>query len=97
MRLNWKTNKIECCGQHESCFLRNAVRKSPPLAEADYYDDEELDIFVGKKADSYCKEEIAMFREVYETMLESDIAGWLDSLKIRNIELPSQIKVEASL
>jgi len=91
MKLNWKKNRIECCGQHESCFLRDAVIKSKPVAEAEYYDDEELDIFRGREADSYCPEEIAMFREVVDTMLKSDIDGWLKSLKIRGIEPPDSL------
>ncbi|MDR1762571.1 MAG: hypothetical protein LBR64_01260 [Dysgonamonadaceae bacterium] len=94
MRLNWKTNRIECCGQHETCALREIVQKRARKAEVEYYDDEELDIFRGRTADSYCREETALFREVLETMLESDVPGWLESLKMRGIELPSELRIE---
>ena len=46
-----KEADIECCGQHEVCekdSLLAAVSK-----KIEYYDDEELDQFIGKEANAY--------------------------------------------
>ena len=50
-----KEADIECCGQHEVCekdSLLAAVSK-----KIEYYDDEELDQFIGKEANAYTDEE----------------------------------------
>ena len=80
-----------CCGRHPFCqklSLKNASQT------AEYYDDEELDVFVGRSSDSYRKEEIEQFTEVLHTMLETDISGWMHSLQLREIELPDALKEE---
>jgi hypothetical protein len=91
MRINWKKGKIECCGLHEVCernlHRNNANTKKLPC-RTEYYDDEELDVFAGREADSYSAEEIAMFREVIDTMLPQDIDGWYKSLSHRGIKPP---------
>ena len=61
----------------------------------EYYDDEELDALSGKDPEDYTEEEIAQLREVFETLKEYDVAGWLRSLQLRNIALPDDIKEEA--
>ena len=60
----------------------------------EYYEDEELDIFRGRGADSYSAEEIEQFREVLYTMRPDEVAGWLVSLQRREVELPDEIKDE---
>lgn len=58
-----KEADIECCGQHEVCekdSLLAAVSK-----KIEYYDDEELDQFIGKEANAYTDEETNQFRDVY--------------------------------
>lgn len=85
----------ECCGQHEVCerdSLLAAVSK-----QIEYYDDEELDQFVGREADDYNEEEIEMFRDVLFTMQEIEVAGWVRSLQLRNVCLPNEIKEEVFL
>ena len=60
----------ECCGQHQICekeSLLAAVSK-----QIEYYDDEELDRFIGRSADSYTEEEAEEFREVLMTLREED-------------------------
>ncbi|MDR1371699.1 MAG: hypothetical protein LBJ17_01035 [Dysgonamonadaceae bacterium] len=91
MRINWKTGKIECCGLHETCVHNRPETASVHSRPAEYYDDEELDVFHGRPSDSYTAEEVALFREVQETLLESDREGWLQSLAIRNIALPCSL------
>lgn len=84
----------ECCGQHEVCE-RDSLINTKIVAE--YYDDEELDRFKGNPADSYSDEEIKMFENIFYTLKEYDVAGWIKSLQIRGIELPDKIKEEALL
>lgn len=86
---------VECCGQHETCekeSLLAAVSK-----KIEYYDDEELDRFIGREADSYTTEETELFRDVLYTMQEVEVAGWVRSLQLRGIELPDGIKDEVFL
>ena len=82
----------ECCGQHEVCE-RDLLISSK--IKADYYDDEELDQFVGREADSYTDEERKMFEDVFYTMKEYDVSGWLRSLQLRGITPPENVKEEA--
>ena len=85
----------ECCGQHETCekdSLLAAVSKG-----IEYYDDEELDRFRGWPADAYNEAEVEEFREVLYTLQEIEVAGWLRSLQLREINLPDDLKDEAFL
>lgn len=85
----------ECCGQHEICekdSLLAAVSK-----KIEYYDDEELDEYIGKSSDAYSNEQIVQFRDVFYTMLDTDVAGWVRSLQLRGISLPDEIKDEVFL
>lgn len=84
----------ECCGQHEVCEKTNLMNTS---LKYEYYDDEELDALAGKSPEEYSDEEISQLREVFETLKEYDVAGWLRSLQLRNIELPEDIKDDALL
>ncbi|MCD8030815.1 MAG: phospholipase [Bacteroides sp.] len=85
----------ECCGQHATCekdSLLAAVSK-----EIEYYDDEELDQFIGSGADEYSEEDTEIFREVFYTMREEDVPGWIRSLQLRGIALPDALKDEVIL
>ena len=84
-----------CCGQHETCerdSLLAAVSK-----QVEYSDDEELDRYKGTKSDSYDEEATNEFREVLYTLQEVEVAGWLRSLQLREIDLPDELKDEAFL
>lgn len=90
-----KEADVECCGQHEVCekeSLLAAVSK-----EIEYYDDEELDGLIGRAPESYTEEETEMFRDVFYTMQETDVAGWVRSLQLRGINLPDNLKDEVFL
>ena len=85
----------ECCGQHEICekeSLLAAVSK-----KVEYYDDEELDKYIGTAADRYTPEQEEEFRDVFYTMQSEDVAGWVRSLQLRGIALPDNIKDEVFL
>ena len=86
---------MECCGQHEVCekeSLLAAVSK-----EIEYYEDEELDRFRGRAGDAYLPDEIEEFREVLYTMREDEVAGWVRSLQLRQVELPDDLKDEVCM
>ena len=85
----------ECCGQHEICerdSLLAAVSK-----QIEYYDDEELDKYIGTAPDAYTPEQEDEFRDVFYTMQDTDVAGWVRSLQLRGIALPDNIKDEVFL
>lgn len=85
----------ECCGQHATCerdSLLAAVSK-----EIIYYDDEELDEYKGRQSDEYTDEETEAFATVFYELKEVEVAGWVRSLQLRNIELPDQLKDEVLL
>ncbi len=82
----------ECCGQHEVCEKDILINTT---IQAEYYDDEELDLFKNRDPESYTEEEIKQFEEVFYTLKEYDVSGWLKSLQIREVNLPTSIKEEA--
>lgn len=81
-----------CCGLHMTC------EKDSLLADVsqtiDYFDDEELDRFAGRGADSYSPQETEEFRDVLLTLLPADIAPWARSIQLRGITLPSEVREE---
>ena len=86
---------MECCGQHEVCekeSLLAAVSK-----KIEYYDDEELDRYIGTPPDGYTAEQEDEVRNVFYTMREEDVAGWVRSLQLRGIALPDALKDEVFL
>ncbi|MBR6169190.1 MAG: phospholipase [Bacteroidaceae bacterium] len=86
---------MECCGQHEVCekeSLLAAISK-----QIEYYDDEELDRFKGRSGDDYTEEEAEEFRNVLYTMRSEEVAGWVRSLQLRQVNLPDVVKDEVFL
>ncbi len=82
----------DCCGAHEVCEADSLLSSSD---KAEYYEDEELDAFKTKQANSYSDDEIEQFREILFTLKEREVAGWLKSLQIRGINPPEIIREEA--
>ncbi len=82
----------QCCGMHITCERDSLLASVSDSVE--YYDDEELDAYRGRKADSYTDEEIEQFRDVLLTLLPDDIAGWGRSIQLRGIELPEPVREE---
>ena len=83
-----------CCGMHTVCEKTNL---SPLTGEIVYYDDEELDRYRGREADSYTPEEVEEFRDVLLTLLPEDVAGWSRSIQVREINLPTEVRDELLL
>ena len=82
----------ECCGAHE-------VRERDNLqiidTKIEYFDDEELDTLAGISPDNFTKKQIESVSEVFYSMHENDVAPWLRSLQLRNIQLPDFLREEA--
>ena len=82
-----------CCGLHEVC-----EKAADAIAENDlYYDDEELDAFRGRDADSYTEAEVDLFREVLLTLRRDELLAWEAALRERRLALPSQLRDELIL
>ncbi len=84
-----------CCGMHISCEKDSL--STAASTEIVYYDDDELDIYAGRPADSYTDVETEQFRDILLTLLPDDIAGWARSLQLRNIEMPESVRQELLL
>ncbi len=85
--------EMECCGQHEVCEKESLL--AAISRDIVYYNDEELDRFRGKS--TYSEEETEEFREVLYTMRSDEVAGWVRSLQLRQINIPDEIKDEVFL
>jgi len=75
----------------QECALESAV------ADVEYFDDEELDRFKGRRSDGYTDDEAAQFAEVMYTMKPEEVKDWVVSLGLRGVSLPDQLKDEAML
>jgi len=84
-----------CDGQNSKCEQECMMEAATKPIE--YFDDEELDAFAGRSANSYSDDEAEQFRYVFETMRTDEVARWARSLNLRNIELPNQVKDEVML
>lgn len=85
----------ECCGQHAVCERDSLLAAVSRRVE--YYDDEELDRYVGTSPGSYTPAQVEEFREVFYTMQEADVPGWVRSLQLRGIALPDELRDEVLL
>lgn len=81
----------QCCGMHLVCEKDSL---SPTSAVIEYYDDEELDRFIGRDGTDYTPEEAEEFQEVLMTMRPEDVTGWARSITQRRIVLPPVVHDE---
>ena len=82
----------ECCGQHAVCERDSLL--AAVSERVVYYDDEDLDVYTGRDAESYSAAETEQFRDVLLTLLPEDIAGWARSIQLRGIALPIDVRDE---
>lgn len=82
----------ECCGRHSVCERESLLTSKPDIV---YYDDEELDRLKGVDPEDYTEEDLAAVQEVFYTMQDRDVAGWLRSLQLREITIPQELLDEA--
>ncbi len=84
----------ECCGAHEVCERDSLYANS---ADWVYYDDEELDALSNVSPINFTPAQLEQLEHVFYTLAEKDVAGWLRSLQVRNIQLPIDLREEALL
>lgn len=84
----------DCCGAHAVCERDSLLSKTEEIF---YFDDEELDELAGIAADDFTEGQHKMIEDVFFTLREQDVAGWLRSVQLRNIELPEDIREQALL
>lgn len=84
----------EKCG--ESCCSIDC-QWVKPVTKIVYFDDEELDVFKGRKAIDYSDEETDKFREILYTMRVEEVPEWVQSLQLRSVEVPVGLKDELIL
>lgn len=82
----------ECCGKHAVCEKEKLVQAR--MREAQYFDDEELDLYKGRSSDSYTDQEVEEFRYIMYTMKQEEVRVWMECLQAREIELPDDLKEE---
>ncbi len=82
----------DCCGAHEVCESDSLLSSDDNI---EYYNDEELDRFRDVISTAYSDEAIEEFRDVLYTLKEREVAGWMKSMQLRRVELPTIIREEA--
>ena len=78
-------------------LMAGYIRNQRLQKKIEYYDDEELDKYIGIAPEDYTLEQEDEFRDVFYTMQDTDVAGWVRSLQLRGIALPDNIKDEIFL
>jgi len=80
----------ECCGAHEICELDLRKLNNDIV----YFEDEELDTYKHRQPTEYNEDEIDEFRDILYTLKSEEIREWINSLEIRQINLPEPLKQE---
>lgn len=84
----------DCCGAHAVCERDTLLSNTDKII---YFDDEELDALRGVPAGELSEEQVGMIEEVFYSLREQDVSGWIRSLQLRNIELPDDLREQAIL
>ena len=82
----------ECCGKHAVCEKQKLAEAR--MHSAQYFDDEDLDRFKGRRSDKYTDQEVEEFRYVLYTMQQNEVRDWMECLQAREIEIPDELKEE---
>lgn len=86
------TENTECCGAHEVCDRESLL---PSTNQPEYFDDEELDELSGVSPEKFTDRQASLISEIFYSLREDNVAAWLRSLQIRNIQLPNDIREQA--
>ena len=89
-----QNNPEGCCGAHEVCEADSLLSSNDKI---EYFDDEELDKLSGIEAENFTLQQQNQIADVFYTLRENEVASWLKSLQLRNIQLPIAIRDEALL
>ena len=84
----------DCCGSHAVCERDSLLSQTDQII---YFDDEELDTLRGIPCEEFTNEQTAMLENVFYTLREQDVAGWIRSIQLRNIDLPQDLRDQALL
>ena len=84
----------DCCGAHAVCERDSLPTKTDKII---YFDDEELDILAHRPVEDFSARELQQLDDVFYTLREQDVAGWLRSLQLRDIALPDYLRDDALL
>lgn len=84
----------DCCGAHAVCERDSLLSQTDQII---YFDDEELDTIAGIQPDQLTPEQITQLEDIFYSLREQDISGWLRSLQLRNITLPDDLREQALL
>ena len=82
----------ECCGAHEVCDQENLQIIDTKI---DYFDDEEFDELAGIALAHFSQKQNDALSDIFYSLKENDVAAWLRSLQLRDIQLPENIREEA--
>lgn len=106
--LGWRSNRrhgekpvvvndscATCNGDNDKCEQECMMEAATQPVE--YFDDEELDAFRGRRSDEYTDDEIQQFAYILDTMQPTDVRPWTRSLTLRGIEVPDELKDELFL
>lgn len=106
--LGWRSNRrhgeelvvvndscATCNGDNDKCEQECMMEAATLPVE--YFDDEELDAFRGRRSDEYTDDEIQQFAYILDTMQPTDVRPWTRSLTLRGIEVPDELKDELFL
>lgn len=86
------TDCSTCNGDNAKCEQECMMEAATKPTE--YFDDEELDDFIGRSSDDYTNQEIEQFAYVMRTMRPEEVKAWARSLTLRGINLPDPLKDE---
>jgi hypothetical protein len=84
----------KCCGAHSVCEQDTLLSSSNIIS---YYNDVDLDVLAGISPVNFTDEQLKLLSDVFFSLKESDTAGWLRSLQMRNIQLPVELREQALL
>lgn len=90
-----KNDCVGCTGYSQKCEQECMMEAS--VKDIEYFEDEELDMYKGRASSDYSDDEAEEFRYVLETMRQDEVADWNRSLRLREINVPDQIKDELTL
>ena len=86
--------KLTCCSENALCGKDTLLSHTEKIS---YYNDEKLEQLKGISRDKLSKSQTALLSEVFYSLDEHDMAGWLRSLQLRRIDLPTEIREQALL
>ena len=83
-----------CCGAQSICQHDTLLNSSNKIA---HYNDFELDVLAEISPVDFSNEQLKLLLDVFFSIKENEMAGWLRSLQIRNIQLPVELREQALL